>query len=253
VDRTVAKALLDSVTNRQECNRVTGCRRERELVALGPEVLPLIVERFKEMRGSNYQRLHLVELAGDAGRGRAVPFLVELLDDTDRNIRAAAAVALGRLRPTALAAQLRQRLAKVAATRDFGFTYGLAFAVERADRRGGRSILLAALSPQSLGNVNPGDLAIAVAAVTDLGLSEACPLLPPFITQPEVFLKKEAIRAARTLLCRQDEVTEAVALDLENAVPSVRREAAQALETLTSTRFATREQWRAWKAARTAR
>jgi hypothetical protein len=235
--------LLDLATQRQSCNLVTGCESEKLILLFGAEAVQPIIERYKSLPRSNYQKFHLLEMLGSLGDRSAVPFLTGLLAANHWNARANAAMAIGRIRATEQLDALYALMEKERNGRDFGFLYALAFAVERLGGTGGKEILLAGLAPQSIASRNWGFTRQAVLAARELGLDEACALLRPCIEHDDVFLKKEALRAVAGLSCGGEELARAVAKQLSARVPSIRREASETLWKRTGLRFETLDQW----------
>jgi len=235
--------LLERATTRQSCNIVMGCKSERGLIAMGEVAVRPIIEKYRSMKWPSYQKFHLIEILGETGHSSSVPFMEGLLKDPHWNARSNAAIALGKLGSTNSLSELKRLLKVHAQGRDFGFLYGLAYAVEKLGGTGGKKVLLEALTPTSVAKTNWGYTRIALAAARDLNLREACKNLKVCIVHNDTFLKKEAIRAAATLACSSDDISYAVAAQLENRVPSVRREAAGTLKELTGMTFDSFDDW----------
>ena len=242
--------LLDLATTRQDCNIVMGCRAGEELVEFGSAAIPAIIRRYGELTRHSYQKFHLIELLGEIGDTAAVPFLSALLEDSHWNARANAAWSLAQVGAKGQRLRLEELLAKHGKSRDWGFACALAFAVEKLGGTGGREVLLKALTPDSISSRNTGFTRIAERAVGELEMAEACPLLKMAMEHPEVFLKKEAFRAAASLQCRDAEVHRILAAGLSGRVPSVRKEAATALKKLTGYEFKTFQQWQKYENTR---
>jgi len=235
--------LLDEVVVRAKCNIVMGCEAGEKLVDFGPAAIPSIIERYGQLNRPSYQKFHLVELLGSIGDVAAVPFLSSLLQDPHWNARSNAAWALAEAGARGQRARLEGLLAQKRDGRDFGFVCALAYAVEKLGGTGGKEVLLKALAPDSIASRNTGFTRIAVRAAGDLRMVEACLLLRVAIEHQELFLSKEAMRAAAALGCRQLEVHRAIAVNLNDRVPSARREAVSALKRLTGYELKTYEQW----------
>ena len=218
--------LLVRATTRQQCNRVMGCSAGDELIALGTLAVQPIMERYREMPGWSYQRIHLLELLGRIGARSSVDLLVEQLAARSWDARAQAAIALGRMGATEQLERLRGALAGVAET-DRGYQYALAFAVEKLGGIGGKEILVAALDRERVAGTNWGYTMVAAAAVGELGVAEACPLLVHSLHHRDIFLIKAALASAASLGCR--DLAPEIRPLLDSPVPSVRREAERAL------------------------
>lgn len=86
------RALVDALT---EENRWSVIRITDLLAQMGPDVVGELLAAFPDMaRASRLATLDLVAHIGDAA---ATPFLVELVDELDRDVRARACSALGRI------------------------------------------------------------------------------------------------------------------------------------------------------------
>ncbi len=221
--------LLVQATTRQKCNRVMGCAAGDALIRLGPDAVGPIMERYREMPGWSYQRIHLLELLGRIGAAESVQLLVEQLGAPAWDARAQAAIALGRIGARDQLEHLRTALDAVAEN-DRGFQYALAFYVEKLGGIGGKELLVAGLEGDRVANTNWGYTAVAAAAVGELGVSEACPLLVHSLRHRDIFLVKAALASAVALGCQGLDAE--IKKLLESPVPSVRREAERALATL---------------------
>ncbi|MFH1532791.1 MAG: HEAT repeat domain-containing protein [Pseudomonadota bacterium] len=218
--------LLDLATERQSCNRVMGCDAGDALIRRGAAAAGPIMARYGELSGWSYQRIHLLELLGRIGAAESAQFLIDQLEAPSWDARSQAAIALGRMGAKEHLGLLRAALGGVDET-DRGFQYALAFSVETLGGIDGKEILVAALEGDRVANTNWGYTAIAAAAVGELGVGEACPLLVHSLRHRDIFLIKAALASAATLRCR--ELTPEFRKLLESEVPSIRREAARAL------------------------
>lgn len=224
--------LLDLVSGRQTCNIVMGCEARDGLIAIGAPAVEPIIQRYRVSGRPSYQRFHLIEILGYIDTPEVLPFLEQCLADPHWNARANAAIALGRLNAVSKLGLIKRLLKKHVKGRDFGFVYALAYAAEKLGTTGGKTVLLKALTEESVGSINWGYTRVAVFAAADLQLKQACPDLVHSVLHNDVFLKKEAMGAAMTLNCRQEDLAEAIAAELSSRIPSVRRKAAAALEKL---------------------
>jgi hypothetical protein len=226
VPNEVITELLVRATTRQQCNRVMGCNAGDELIQLGTGAVGAIMDRYREMPGWSYQRIHLLELLGRIGAAEAVELLVEQLEAPSWDARAQAAIALGRIGAEDQLDLLRNILSGVS-ERDRGFQYALAFSVEKLGGIGGKELLVAGLEGDRVANTNWGYTLVAAAAVGELGVGEACPLLVHSLQHRDIFLVKAALASAAALGCKELEADIKKLLDAP--VPSVRREAERAL------------------------
>ncbi len=250
LDPAALQRAIDQVSERSSCNPVMGCPAEREILSAGSAAVQPLIERYGKLERPGYQKFHVIEMLGRLKDPTAVPFLVEHLADTHWQARTHAAMALGRIGATEHLARLQELLEQTPRDKDAGFRYGLAFAVEKLSGRGGRPLLLEALAPDKVGSTNWGYTRVAVEALAELGDKDACPLLPACIEHNDVFLKKEAVRAAAVLECRQDPVLDALATQLDSRIPSVRRAAREALHKLIGMQLTTKSQFDKWKAGK---
>lgn len=235
--------LLDEVTTRQSCNIVMGCPSQAAIVALGEAAVGPIIERYGELTRSNYQKFHLIDLLGLIGSGSALPFLRDQLKAPHWEARTRAARAIGRLGERRELSRLKEQLSALADSQDFAFQYALAFAIQRLSGEGGEEILIQALSPESIGGRNWGYTRVAIDAVAELNLAQACPLLRVAVEHQDAFLKKSAIAAAATLSCHDKALLGAIAAQLPSRVPSIRRTARETLKKLTGVTFGNHDQW----------
>lgn len=224
--------LLDQATSRHGCNRVMGCSAEKGLLAIGEAAVQPIISRFKSMQRPTYQKFHLVRILGQIGHPSAIPFLAELLDHPHWNVRTNAALALAEMNAASELKKLKRLLRKTRKSRDFGFVYALAYAVQKVGGGGGKDVLLAALDPQRISRINWGYTKIAVDALAGLGFTEACGSLTPAILHNDIFLKKAGIEAAMALDCRQEKLMAAIEKQGSSQIPSVRRLTEKALKLL---------------------
>lgn len=221
--------LLVLATTRQKCNRVMGCAAGEELIRLGADAVGPIMDRYREMPGWSYQRIHLLEILGRIGAAESVQLLVEQLGAPAWDARAQAAIALGRIGAKDQLDNLRAAL-DGAAEHDRGFQYALAFSMEKLGGIGGKELLVAGLEGDRVANTNWGYTTVAAAAVGELGVAEACPLLVHSLRHRDIFLIKAALASAVALGCQGlDAEIEKL---LESPVPSVRRAAERALATI---------------------
>ncbi len=218
--------LLVRATTRQQCNRVMGCSAGDELIELGSVAVGPIMERYRETPGWSYQRIHLLELLGRIGSAESVQLLVAQLEAPSWDARAQAAIALGRIGAKEQLEHLSDVL-RGCSERDRGFQYALAFSVEKLGGIGGKELLVAGLEGDRVANTNWGYTAVAAAAVGELGVAEACPLLVHSLQHRDIFLVKAALASAASLGCKELEADIKKLLDAP--VPSVRREAERAL------------------------
>jgi HEAT repeat protein len=86
------RALVGALTDE---NRWSVIRISDLLAEMGPVVVSELIETFPAMGRAS--RIATIDLIAHVGEGSATPFLVERLDDLDRDIRARAAAALGRI------------------------------------------------------------------------------------------------------------------------------------------------------------
>jgi HEAT repeat protein len=86
------RALVGALTDE---NRWSVIRISDLLAEMGPVVVSELIEAFPAMGRAS--RIATIDLIAHVGEGSATPFLVERLDDLDRDIRARAAAALGRI------------------------------------------------------------------------------------------------------------------------------------------------------------
>jgi HEAT repeat protein len=249
-DPEALKKAIDQVSERASCNPVMGCPAERAVLAAGAEAVAPLIERYGRLERPGYQKFHIIEMLGRIREPAAVPFLLERLSDTHWQARTSAAVALGRMGDPGHLERLQGLLAYGNGGDDAGFRYGLAFAVDKLGGQGGRAILLEALSPDKVGGTNWGYTRVAVEALAELEVKEACPRLPACVDHNDVFLKKEAIRAAAVLGCKEAEVLAALSVQLDSRIPSVRRASREALEALTGARLSSRAQFLEWEKSR---
>ena len=239
--RTI-ESLLGDVTTRQKCNIVMGCPAEAELVAHGNEATAPIINRFRTLSKPTYQKYHLIDLLGRIGDAAALPFLRECLDQRHWEARTRAAIAIGALGARTELTRLSERL-QSAPVRDHAYRYALAYAVEKLGGEGGQAVLLEGLQADAINSRNWGYTRVAVERIRELGITQACPLLPQAIRHKDIFLKKAGILAAGDLECKGPEVLRAVATGLRERVPSVRKTARGALQKLTGITFSSAEQW----------
>ena len=225
-ERVPVMELLERATERQGCNRVMGCPAGEELIRLGTGAAGPIMARYREMPGWSYQRIHLLELLGRIGAGESVDLLVDQLAAPAWDARAQAAIALGRIGAKDRLELLNDALDR-AAESDRGFRYALAFAMEKLGGIGGREILVAALDRDRVAGTNWGYTTVAAAAVGELGVTEACPLLVHSLRHRDVFLVRAALASAAALGCR--DLAPEIRKLLKSPVPSIRREAERAL------------------------
>lgn len=237
-------ALLDRATTRQSCNIVMGCPAGEKLIAIGEDAVAPIIARYKTLGRPNYQKFHLIDLLGQIGSENALPLLREELDANHWESRSRSALALGRIGARRDLARLREHLSKTEGTQDYAFLYALAYAVEKLDGKGGAKILLDGLSPQSINSRNWGYTRVAVEAVAELNLVDACPRLRLAVEHRDTFLKKSAVVAAGALNCQDAALIRAIAAQLPSRVPSVRRQAQETLNILTGITFTNFEQWK---------
>jgi len=249
-DPAALERAIGQISERASCNPVMGCPAEREVLAAGPDAVQPLIARYGKLERPGYQKFHIIELLGRIRDPAALSFLVERLDDSHWQARATAAMALGRLGERGELERLRKRLHDLEPSEDAGFRYGLAFAVEKLGGDGGRPILLDAISLGKVRSVNWGYTRIAVEALAELDVADACPGLPACIEHNDVFLKKEAIRAAAVLGCKEAEVLAALAVQLDSRIPSVRRASREALEALTGAKLSSRAQFLEWEKKR---
>lgn len=225
-------ALLEQVTVRNSCNTVMGCPAGEALAAGGAAVVSPVIRKYESMKGSRYQRLHLLEILGRTGSAAAVPFLLTLLDDAHWNVRSNAAMALARLPEQGQSAELIARFQRGQGGERSAERFALAFAAARFGLAEGESTLLDGLSGEAVAAGNSGYTSIAVIASEELGLVRACPLLPGVLGQEDVFLLRAGVSAVKKLQCREG--IPALEKLRSSTYPSVRAGAEEALKGLGS-------------------
>ncbi len=251
---------LREMRSRPKCNRVSGCPATTTLLSAGHAATPLVAQALAERGPRDAPWIgFLIELLGQLDDPRAIPTLVELLDQPRWEYAARAAHALGRLalpeaRPAVDAALARAR----AAERPNAAVVGaLLYAQDRlADRAAPgfreasdarRAELLAFLDggPEELARLNPAVYALALEIVRDWRLSAALPAARLAGQHPGRFVRYEALKTMARL---QDTGGIPVAMRLlDDSSPGVRRQAVATLQAITgATGLTDAEAWRAW-------
>ena len=242
------KELLDTVTQRKNCNRVMGCPAQEELIELGKPVVEPLVETYNRLSRPNFQKFHLIDIAANIESNETREFLLDCLDNRFWQARMKAAIGLGTLGDSEVVVELKKRLDNAKDSKDRGYVFGLVWSLAKLKDPGHTDILLEGLDPKTRARTNTGYTRVAVDAVADLNMKEACPNLPGLIRHPDLFLAKSSIRAASQLKCKQLKVLNAVASRLEDRVPSVRKESSDALKELTGQQFSSIKSWESYKA-----
>lgn len=250
-------AAIKALTDRQACNRVTGCPGLVGLFQYGPDLIAPATEALaRSDRGDGHWTIVLPEALGQLADARATGPLVVLLADRRWEIRIAAALGLAHLGakadPSALPA-----LTKLAALPDnepgaggdLAFRAALELALMNLDSAHAKDhrATLRALVPTKSERVvamPPPVLDVLVAIIGHGRLSECLPAVRAALTTGNRFVVATALDVAGRL---QDNGAIPIILPiLDDANPTLRRSAFSALSQITGATFDTSAQWRDW-------
>ena len=244
---------IKKITNRQVCNRVTGCDAMVGLFQYGAELVEPAAEALaRPDRGDNYWTIVLPEALGQVGDARAADVLVKLLHDRRWESRIAAAIGLSHLGPKAKAALPElERQAKLPdneplAGGDLAFRAALELALMRVsdDPKTHRDALLGLMPVEHALETPAPILDILVAIIGHARLSEALPTVRLALRTGNRFVVATALDVAGKL--QDNGSIAAVMALLEADNPTIRKLAFKALTRITGATFDTAEQWRAW-------
>jgi len=246
------EAIVSQMLHRPSCNRVMGCPGAVALMQLGPPVAPKLVELLETAgTADGYWIIKLIELLGQLPGEEGRRHLEGLLGDPRWEVRLRAAQALGNLGDGrsrgAVEAALERQLQQA---EDLAFRAALHFALTRlpgGDRAGHRAALLRLmpLDPASVARTPPMVLDILIELVRIARIPEALPGVRLAVLSDNRFVRGQALK---TLGALQDTGGLPYALHaLEDELPSLRREALDALQAITGIRTMTDPvQWRRW-------
>lgn len=246
---------LKAVTDRQACNRVTGCPGATVLLQFGADLIePAAQALARPDRGDNFWTIVLPEVLGQVRDARATAPLVKLLSDRKWEVRIAAAIGLGHLGELASAAtpELERLIAlpdnEPGAGGDLAFRAALEFAAMRVDpahAAAHREVLKGLMPPPAIAaDTPPPILDVLVALIGHARLSEALPTVRAGLASGNRFVVATALATTGKL---QDNgaIPQLITLTAD-ANPTIRKLAFGALADVTGASFDTTEQWRAW-------
>ncbi len=248
-------AAIKKLTDRQVCNRVTGCDAMVGLFQYGAELVePAAEALMRPDRGDNFWTIVLPETLGQVGDAKATDVLVELLDDRRWESRIAAAIGLSHLGAKAKAALPElERFAKLPdneplAGGDLAFRAALELALMRVsdDPKTHRDLLLGLMPVEHALETPPPILDILVAIIGHGRLSEALPTVRLALRTGNRFVVATALGVAGKLQDNGAIGDVIVLLEADN--PTIRKLAFKTLTQITGATFDTAEQWRGWAA-----
>jgi HEAT repeat protein len=192
----------------------------------------------------------LLEALVDIGAPDRAAWLGDQLGDTRWEVRARAALALGRHHPGETREALERALAEVSPDGDTGFEAALCFALDRATAARAnpwRKRFVARFGPEAP-PISPFFLSFLVELVRIWRTREVLPAIRTLAAHPSPFVRSEALETLGEL---RDTGGIAAALSrLDDAAPGVRAAALAALERITGRREPRgAEGWKAWCAA----
>jgi hypothetical protein len=246
----IAQALID-IEDRQQCNRVMGCKPSLELQQYGRAAVAPILRAVTSTTTDRYWRVRLIEVLGQLDDERAIPTLERFLSSSRWEVRCRAAIGLGRLGSKASTPRLQRmveehpdpddpvsRVAALVALDRLGATYQGAPARDRL-------ALAFPTSPEELGPLNPGYYSFLAEAVREARLSSAIELVRLGARHRDRFVREASLR---TLSALQDTGGIPVAIGrLDDPLPAIQRLALATLQQITGSHtITTPEQWKAW-------
>jgi len=255
--QAVREALL-AIQDRQQCNRVMGCKPSLELQQHGTAAVVPILKAVTTSATDRYWRVRLIEVLGQLRDPRAVPVLMKLLDSTRWEIRCRAAIGLARLDAQESAPRLARmvaehpdpddpvsRVAALVALDRLGANYNGAPARERL-------ALAFPTAPDVLGPLNPGYYAFLAEAIREARLTQAIEVVRLGARHRDRFVREASLR---TLGALQDTGGIPVTVGrLDDPLPAIQRLALATLQQITGSHtLTTADQWKAWCTERACR
>lgn len=250
--RARANETIDAMRSRPACNRIMGCPGEVALMQEGRAVVPLLVARLRAAtpRDDGPWVTALIDLLGQLGDERARPPLESLLEDRRWELPIRAAQALGRLGPEPSRAVLEDTLRRAQEADHVGLVAALHLALGRlpGEAGAGHRDALTALLPTTLPGleaVPPIVLDLLVEFVREARLPRALPGVRLLILHDNRFVRTQALETAAAL--RDTGALPYAYNRLGDRVPTVRRRALEALQTITGVhKMSDPDGWRQW-------
>ena len=248
--KAITTALI-SIQDRQQCNRIMGCKPSLELQQHGTSAVGPILQAVTSTTTDRYWRVRLIEVLGQLGDARATPALERLLSSSRWEIRCRAAIGLARLGSKTSVPRLQRmvrehpdpddpvtRVAALVALDRLGATFDGAPARERL-------ALAFPTNPDVLGPLNPGYYSFLAEAVREARLTSAIEVVRLGARHRDRFVREASLR---TLGALQDTGGIPIAVGrLEDPLPTIQRLAIVTLQQITGSHtLTTAEQWRAW-------
>ncbi len=242
---------LTAIKDRQQCNRIMGCKPSLELQQHGAAAVAPILRAVTETTTDRYWRVRLIEVLGQLKDERAVPVLERLLSSSRWEVRCRSAIGLARLGSKASAPRLERmveehpdpddpvsRVAALVALDRLGANYGGAPARERL-------ALAFPTNPEVLGPLNPGYYSFLAEAIRESRLTSAIEVVRLGARHRDRFVREASLR---TLGALQDTGGIAIAVGrLDDPLPAIGRLALATLQQITGSHtLSTPEQWKAW-------
>ena len=160
--RIAITEALTAIKDRQQCNRIMGCKPSLELQQHGVAAVGPILRAVTETTTDRYWRVRLIEVLGQLKDERAVPVLERLLSSSRWEVRCRAAIGLARLGSKASAPRLQRMVEEHPDPDDPVSRVAALVALDRlgANHEGApareRLALAFPTSPEVLGPLNPG-------------------------------------------------------------------------------------------------
>ncbi|MCB9733306.1 MAG: HEAT repeat domain-containing protein [Deltaproteobacteria bacterium] len=238
--------------HRPSCNRIMGCPGKVALMQEGRAVVPLLVARVRgaSRADDGYWLTAIIDLLGQLGDERARPLLETLLEDSRWELPIRAAQALGRLGPGPSRALLEDTLRRAQEVHHAALVGALHLALTRLPGDAGRAHrdALVVMLPQTyegLAAIPPIVLDLLVEFVREARLPKALPAVRLLIRHDNRFVRAQSLETAAAL---RDTGALPYAYDrLEDPIPSVRKRALEALQTITGAhRLSDPDAWKQW-------
>lgn len=249
--RAAALETLTKMKHRPSCNRISGCPGATALMQHRRAVVPFLLEQLAaEPVSDGYWVYALVDLLGQLDDARARPLLETLLEDRRWAIDARAALALGRLRLLASQPALQAAHQRAVIGKDLTLHAMTAYALarlrpsERARFHGEIAELLPTRQ-EALFEIPPIILDVLIEAVREAQVTSALPAVRLAALNENRFVRAQAIDTLAAL--RDTGGLPYAYANLSHALPSIRRRALHALQTITgSTSLVDAASWKAW-------
>jgi HEAT repeat protein len=238
--------IIRTMGGRQQCNRLTGCNLAQELGRLGPTASTAIQTVYRKTKGDAHGRIQLINAVSRTGDRNAGNFLMDVLrSDRLPPSRVEALYGIARL---GLKVHL-QSLVNLADTldskRDQGVLLALGYALDRLGSPRGKPMIekhfvLPPLDSRRWDQLQPGIYAAGILRLTALR-----PQLEVLIKRSDPFTRRDAVTALGRM--RDRAAIKPLIECLQDDMPSVRREALNALQQITGFRHKeSYDEWKRW-------